>query len=243
MESKKESRKRSAEIKFYQEENRKRLAVDCEAYRQRADAGDPASQLNMSRILYHQVYLRKSNFNFVNYNGDMCGAEKSVSEASEIEGEAGKYLAAAMKGEYPPALTYFECRRYKEGGESWRPSSEDIVLLTRASEMNEARAKYLLAMHVYLFGINGVVDEDPEKAYRLLVDAYKGGDGLAAREIASMNDPSRYPDEMVAESRAAKSVVEKYWNDYRESYPGNFYGIPVVGKAKNPDPCSDLYRN
>ncbi len=109
--------------------------------------------------------------------------------------------------------------------------------------MNEARAKYLLAMHVYLFGINGVVDEDPEKAYRLLVDAYKGGDGLAAREIASMNDPSRYPDEMVAESRAAKSVVEKYWNDYRESYPGNFYGIPVVGKAKNPDPCSDLYRN
>ena len=41
--------------------------------------------------------------------------------------------------------------------------------------MNEARAKYLLAMHVYLFGINGVVNEDPEKAYRLLMDAYKGG--------------------------------------------------------------------
>ncbi len=109
--------------------------------------------------------------------------------------------------------------------------------------MNEARAKYMLAMHVYLFGIHGVVDEDSKMAYGLLMDAYKGGDGLAAREIANMNDPSRYPSEVVAESSAAKSIIKKYWDDYRESNVGNFYGIPVVSKVKNPDPCSDLYRN
>lgn len=39
--------------------------------------------------------------------------------------------------------------------------------------------------------------------------------GVAARDIANMNDPSKYPGEIVAESSAEKSVVEKYWDDYR----------------------------
>ncbi|MBY4870933.1 MULTISPECIES: hypothetical protein [Burkholderia] len=111
VESAEKSRKRSAEIKFSQAENRWRLAADCEAYRQKADAGDPVGQLNMNRILYHQMYLKRSNSRFANYDGDMCGAEKSASATSEVEREAEGYLEMAMKGGYPPALTYFECKK------------------------------------------------------------------------------------------------------------------------------------
>ncbi|MFX1738315.1 hypothetical protein [Paraburkholderia kururiensis] len=197
----------------------------------------------MSRILNHQADLYASNEDFMSIGGG-GNSDAREREAERYRINAAKYLRLAMNSNYPPALTYFECRKYKIDRMSWQPSEEDVDILIRAASMGEARSKYLLAIYVHLFGIGEQhLHQDTAKAYKLLIEAYKGGDGEAANEIVNMGDPSVYPDEIVREHAGAENLKYKYFDDYRDSEPGNLYGIPVSARTKNPDPCSDAYRN
>lgn len=226
IESAKESSKMAKYQNLAQEKNQQQLEADYNAYREKADAGDPASQLNMSRVLYRQVYLYTTNPDFVDTEVTYLPDEKSKEKMSPVREKADRYLELSMNQGYAPALTYFECKEQAKDGGAWEPSDKDISILGRAAAAGDLRAKFFLAQYVYMFGIRSQnLSANKTTAYRLLLDAYTGGDTAATIEVATMGNPEIFPPEVVKESKTAMARRREY-----------------LGKGKL-DPCSYDYRN
>jgi len=202
------------------EQNRNQLREDRELYRGKAQAGDTASQLNLARVLFHQVFLYKTVPLFRDSADDLF---KMTQEA-----EAERYLNLAVAQNFAPAVTYQQCRRRQYGEGGW-PDVKDVKMLEEASE-KEPHAKYLLAKYVYQPGSRSA---DPE------VD--RGWAAYLYYEAASAGDM----DALVELKKLRRSDFHTNFFGIIDSYPKNMSGLDILSATERQrrSVCSDEYRN
>lgn len=193
------------------EKNRTQLWEDRELYQEKAQAGDTVSQLNLARVLFHQVFLNKTIPIFRDSVDDLYKMKE--------EAEAERYLQLAVTQNFAPAMTYLQCRRHQKYGKAGWPDANDIEMLEKASAV-EPHAKYLLAKYVFQSGSGSAhIGIDRSRAAYLYFEAASAGDmdalvelqklrrsELSANVIAMIDSP---PDNLVRWERLSAAERQR----------------------------------